>query len=160
VNTKTQQIEELLGQALSLRDASFVIYREKTLVEFKTDLLREKVTRYEEAGHTSWQIGAFEEHHCHVDLEAIDRVVLDAEPVSCQAGRLNYTIWFEAGAPIGNPYRQRAYFSVTLNAPYSDDGTPKKSVFEPLHSFASRVRGLDFVEETADFSKGVASALA
>jgi hypothetical protein len=57
----------LLRKALLLRDSSFVIYRERTLIEFKTEKLG-GLHRYEESGHVSWQIGAFDDHHCHLAL--------------------------------------------------------------------------------------------
>jgi len=128
----------LLEQALSLRDASLVIYRERTLIEFKTERL-DGIHRYEERGHISWQIGAFDDHHCHLSLTAVENVLFSAEPVPCQGGGLNYTIWFLASAPTGNPWRRDGYFSVTLNSPYR--GTqPRPEVIEPVLDLYRRFR--------------------
>jgi hypothetical protein len=121
----------VLRGALALRDASLVIYRSRTLVEFKTERLG-GVSLYVEDGHASWQIGDFEDHHCHLDLPAVTRVLFSAEPVSCQEGRLNYTVWFLVDGDGGNPYRPDGYFSVTLNRPYAPDGSPRREVIEPV----------------------------
>lgn len=95
----------LLEQSLKLREASLVIYRDRTLVEFKTDRL-DAVHRYEERGHISWQIGVSDDHHCHLSLAAVESVLFSAEPVPCQGGGLNYTIWFLASGSAGNPWRR------------------------------------------------------
>ena len=109
---------ELMAQALELPDASLVIYRERTLVEFKTSEL-DGIHRYEEAGHVSWQIGGQTSSHCHLDLGSIDRVEFSAQRVSCQKGRLNYTVWFLiSGGRVGNPFRRDGYFSIVFNNPY------------------------------------------
>lgn len=84
---------ELLEDAIALREASLVIFRDRTLVEFKTDDL-EGVFEYTEGEHTSWQIGAADAHHCHLALSAVTNVEFSAESVPCQGNRLNYTIWF------------------------------------------------------------------
>jgi len=110
-----------------------VIFRRKALIEFKTDLLDEKVTSFEEQGYRSWQIGAFAGHHCHLDLGAVEEVQFDAEPVSCQGGRLNYTVWFCGAEDCGNPYRPNAMFSVTLNAPYEADGNPRREIISQVY---------------------------
>jgi len=120
----------LLEEALKLRDASLVIYRDRTLVEFKTDKL-DAVHRYEEQGHVSWQIGAYDDHHCHLSLAAVESVLFSAEPVPCQGGGLNYTIWFLASGPAGNPWRRDGYFSVTLNSPYLGE-RPRAEVIQPV----------------------------
>jgi len=44
--------------------------------------------RYEEAGHVSWQIGDQNDHHCHLSLDSVTRVLFSAKPVSCQGGGL------------------------------------------------------------------------
>lgn len=120
----------LLEQALKLREASLVIYRDRTLVEFKTDKL-DAVHRYEERGHVSWQIGAHHDHHCHLSLVAVESVLFSAEPVPCQGGGLNYTIWFLASGSAGNPWRRDGYFSVTLNSPYLGE-RPRAEVIQPV----------------------------
>ena len=120
----------LLEQALALPDASLVIYRDRTLVEFKTEKLG-GLYRYEEEGHVSWQIGRTEEHHCHVSLGAVERVLFSAEPVSCQRGGLNYTVWFLTPGSAGNPWRRDGYFSITLNRPYAGEG-PCLEVIQPM----------------------------
>lgn len=125
-------IVAMVRGALALRAASLVIYRRRTLVEFKTERLGAGLSRYEEDGHTSWQIGDFDDHHCHLDIGLVTEVVFGAEPVSCQGGRLNYTVWFLTDDDAGNPYRPRAYFSVTLNRPYSADGALLQDVIAPV----------------------------
>lgn len=133
----------LLHQALGLRDASLVIFRDRTLVEFKTDLLT-GVHRYEEHGHVSWQLGAFETHHCHLALDTVTRVLFSAEPVSCQGNGLNYTIWFLTDGPCGNPYRRDGYFSVTLNRPYTTNApgaAPRLELIQPVLDIYRRFKG-------------------
>lgn len=120
----------LLRKALQLRDASLVIYRERTLIEFKTEKL-DGLHRYVEQGYVSWQIGAFDDHHCHLSLDTVVRVLFSAEPVSCQGGGINYTIWFLCPGASGNPYRRDGYFSVTLNRPYTGN-QPRQEVIGPL----------------------------
>ena len=44
--------------------------RARLLVELQTERL-DGVHRYEEAGHVSWQIGASDDHHCHLALASI-----------------------------------------------------------------------------------------
>ena len=134
----------LLEQALALPDASLVIFRDRTLVEFKTDRL-EGVHRYEERGHVSWQIGRSDEHHCHLSLAAVERVLFSAEPVPCQGGGLNYTVWFLTPGPAGNPWRRDGYFSVTLNNPYSGD-RPRPEVIEPILDLYRRFRAKPWVQ--------------
>lgn len=120
----------LLRKALALRDASLVIFRDRTLIEFKTERL-DGIHRYEEAGHISWQIGDQHDHHCHLSLSVITKVLFSAEPVSCQGGGLNYTVWFLTSGPCGNPYRRDGYFSIVLNRPYSGR-QPRTEVIEPV----------------------------
>jgi hypothetical protein len=128
----------LLEEALNLLDASLVIYRDRTLIEFKTEGL-DGVHRYEERGHVSWQIGASDDHHCHLSLTSVESVLFSAEPVPCQGGGLNYTIWFLAPGSTGNPWRRDGYFSVTLNSPYR--GTqPRPEVIEPVLDLYRRFR--------------------
>ena len=120
----------LLHEALALKDASLVIYREKALIEFKTERL-DGLHRYEEHGHVSWQIGALDDHHCHLALGAVTKVLFSAESVSCQGGGLNYTVWFLTAGPSGNPYRRDGYFSIVLNRPY-DGNAPRQEVVAPV----------------------------
>jgi len=124
------RVLDLLREALRFREASLVIYRERTLVELQTEKLA-GVFKYVEDGHVSWQIGEFEDHHCHLALGAVTGVVFSAEPVPCQGGRLNYTVWFLVPGPCGNPYRRDGYFSVVLNRPYAN-GTPRHEVIEQV----------------------------
>jgi hypothetical protein len=121
-------VVDLVRGALALRGASLVIYRRRTLIEFKTERLGGGLTLYEEDGHTSWQIGDFDDHHCHLDVGECARASFGAEPVSCQGGRLNYTVWFLVDRDAENPYRRDAYFSVTLNRPYEADGAVKREI--------------------------------
>jgi len=125
-------VETLLRGALALRDASLVIFRRGLLVEFKTEALAPGLTASVEGGHRSWQIGPFEGHHCHLDLTAVRSMLFDAEPVSCQGGRINYTVWFLGADDCGNPYRSDGLFSVTLNRPYAPDGTPRPEIIGPV----------------------------
>lgn len=133
-------IVELVQGALALKGASLVIYRHKTLIEFKTERLGPGLSLYEEQGHCSWQIGDFDDHHCHLDVGACTQVVFGAEPVSCQGGRLNYTLWFMVEGDCGNPYRPNAYFSVTLNKPYGEDGLARLELIEPVFELYRRFR--------------------
>ena len=87
--------------------------------------------RYVEQGYVSWQIGAFDDHHCHLSLDTVVRVLFSAEPVSCQGGGINYTIWFLCPGASGNPYRRDGYFSVTLNRPYTGN-QPRQEVIGPV----------------------------
>jgi hypothetical protein len=128
----------LLRDALALRDASLVIFRDRTLIEFKTERL-DGVHRYEEAGHVSWQIGDQHDHHCHLSLGIVTRVLFSAEPVSCQGGGLNYTVWFLSAGACGNPYRRDGYFSIVLNRPYSGN-EPRLDVIAPVLALYRRFR--------------------
>jgi hypothetical protein len=112
-------VEQVLADALKLADASLVIYRRGVLVDFKTELLGPGLIATHMGHHQSWQIGPMGGHHCHLDLESIGQACSDAEPVSCQRGRINYTVWFLAGKDCGNPFRANALFSVTLMRPMS-----------------------------------------
>jgi hypothetical protein len=120
----------LLKKALQFRDASLVIYRDRTLIEFKTEKL-DGLHRYVEQGHVSWQIGAFDDHHCHLSLDTVVRVWFSAEPVSCQGGGINYTVWFLSAGPSGNPFRRDGYFSIVLNRPYAGN-QPRLDVIGPM----------------------------
>jgi hypothetical protein len=120
----------VLRQALALRDASLVIFRDRALIEFKTERL-DGLHRYEEQGHVSWQIGAQDDHHCHLSLDSVVRVLFSAEPVSCQGGGLNYTVWFLSAGPSGNPYRRDGYFSIVLNRPYTGNAA-RREVIDPV----------------------------
>jgi len=156
VNAPDRQAHEaavagLLHDVLLFKAASLVIFRRGALIEFKTELLDEKVASFEEDGHRSWQIGAFNGHHCHLDLGAVVEVLFDAEPVSCQGGRLNYTVWFSGTQDCGNPYRPLALFSVTLNAPYADDGTPRRDVIGQVYAAYDRLQGSPLVRASTAF---------
>lgn len=111
-------VERVLADALALVDASLVIFLRSVLIELKTELLKPGLALAFEGNHRSWQLRPFEGHHCRLDLAAVERFWFDAEPVSCQGGRLNYTVWFLSADDCGNPYRPDGLFSVTLNAPY------------------------------------------
>lgn len=151
-------VTRVLREALALRDASLVIHRRGVLVEFKTDLLLEELSVWNEEGHRSWQIGAFDDHHCHLALEAINEVHLDAEPVSCQGGRINYTIWFLCEHDCGNPYRPRGLFSVTLNRPYEADGTLRKDILAPIVALAGRAKHWPVVTASRGFTDAIEAA--
>ena len=127
-------VERVLAGALALSDASLVIFRHGVLIEFKTELLETGLAVTLEGDRRGWQIGPFEGHHCHLDLAAVTAVWFDAEPVSCQGGRLNYTVWFLAAGDCGNPFRPDGLFSVTLNAPYHADGSPRSEVIEAVYA--------------------------
>lgn len=146
-----ETVERLLHAALALKEASLVIHRRGLLVEFKTDMLLETLSIWEEQGHRSWQIGAFDDHHCHVDLGAVFEVQLDAEPVPCQGGRLNYTIWFLSEHDCGNPYRPRGLFSVTLNRPYEADGSTRKPLVEQFAALYRREQDCSMLTASAGF---------
>jgi hypothetical protein len=142
---------ELLERALSLPGASLVVYRARTLMEFKTEKLEVKLSRFIEDGHASWQIGAFDDHHCHLDLDAVTSVEFSAEPVSCQGGRLNWTVWFESDDDAGNPFRPRAVCAVTLNAPWTSEGEPRLEVIGPVYALYRVVCDLPGVRADAQF---------
>lgn len=129
----TAAVESVLAGAIALKDASLVIFRRGLLVEFKTEGLSPGLSSSMEGEHQSWQIGPFEGHHCHLDLDAVQRIEFHAEPVSCQGGRINYTVWFLSDDHCGNPYRPDGLFSVTLNRPYTDDGVPRREVIAPMY---------------------------
>lgn len=141
----------LLRDALALRDASLVIYRDRTLVEFQTEKI-DGIHRYEEHGHISWQIGGQRDHHCHLALGAVVGVLFSAEPVSCQGGGLNYTLWFLTSGPSGNPWRRDGYFSVVLNRPYTGSA-PRLEVIEPVLDLYRRYRALHWVQADAGFMR-------
>lgn len=135
---------ELLREALRFREASLVIYRERTLVEFQTEKLA-GVFKYVEDGHASWQLGELQDHHCHLALGAVTRVLFSAEPVPCQQGRLNYTVWFLVPGSCGNPYRSDGYFSVVLNRPYDGDA-PRCELIDQVRSLYRRYRHESWVD--------------
>ncbi|HCF1774324.1 TPA: hypothetical protein OM995_001203 [Pseudomonas aeruginosa] len=141
----------LLRDALALRDASLVIYRDRTLVEFQTEKI-DGVHRYVEQGHVSWQIGGLRDHHCHLALGAVVSALFSAEPVSCQGGGLNYTIWFLTSGPSGNPWRRDGYFSVVLNRPYAGSA-PRLEVIEPVLDLYRRYRDAPWVQADAGFKR-------
>jgi hypothetical protein len=144
-------VADVLNQVLLFKAASLVIFRRGALIEFKTDLLDEKATSFEEGGQRSWQIGAFTGHHCHLDLGAVREVLFDAEPVSCQGGRLNYTAWFCGAEDCGNPYRPTALFSVTLNAPYEADGTSRREIIGQVYAAYDALRASPLVRGSESF---------
>lgn len=141
----------LLRDALALQDASLVIYRDRTLVEFQTEKI-DGIHRYVEQGHVSWQIGGLRDHHCHLALGAVVSALFSAEPVSCQGGGLNYTVWFLTSGPSGNPWRRDGYFSVVLNRPYSGRA-PRLEVIEPVLDLYRRYRGTPWVQADAGFMR-------
>lgn len=141
----------LLHDALALRDASLVIYRDRTLVEFQTEKI-DGIHRYVEEGHVSWQIGGLRDHHCHLALAAVVGALFSAEPVSCQGGGLNYTIWFLTSGPSGNPWRRDGYFSVVLNRPYTGNA-PRLEVIEPVLDLYRRYREAPWVQADAGFMR-------
>lgn len=147
----------LLEQALALREASLVIYRERTLVEFQTGKI-DGVHRHVEDGHVSWQIGGLRDHHCHLALGAVSRVLFSAEPVSCQGGRLNYTLWFLTDGPAGNPWRRDGYFSIVLNAPYRGTA-PRLDVIEPMLELYRRYAAEPWVAADGPFLTAVHSGV-
>lgn len=146
----------LLRDALQFRESSLVIYRERTLVELQTERLA-GVFRYEEGGHVSWQVGEFEDHHCHLALGEITGVLFSAEPVSCQGGRLNYTVWFLVDGPCGNPYREEGYFSVVLNRPY-EHGRPRRGIIGQVFELYSRYAHEPWVSADAEFLRALEEA--
>jgi hypothetical protein len=135
-----ERVERVLAESLSLKEASLVIYRRGVLVEFKTETLVPGLARTVEGPYRGWQLGPFDGHHCHLDLASVEGVWFDAEPVSCQSGRLNYTIWFLTAVDCGNPYRARGMFAVTLNAPYRSDGSARTDLIAPLYRLHERYR--------------------
>lgn len=147
--TADPRCRPLLERALALADASLVIYRHQLLVEFQTEQL-DGLHRYEEQGHVSWQIGSTRRHHCHLSLAAVERVLFSAEPVSCQRGGLNYTVWFLSAGPAGNPWRPDGYFSVVLNRPYQGDA-PRRAVIDPVFDLYRAFRHEPWVEADATF---------
>lgn len=126
--------KSLLAAAIALKEASLVIFRQGVLVEFKTTRLASGVIESGDGAHRSWQVGSFHGHHCHLDLGAVRTILFDAEPVPCQGGRLNYTVWFLGEGDCGNPYRSNGLYSVTLNRPYRGDGSSRRAVIRPVYS--------------------------
>lgn len=150
-------IEALLADAIALDDASLVIFRRGLLVEFKTAGLSPGLTASVEGEHRSWQIGPFDGHHCHLDLAAVRAVLFDAEPVSCQGGRINYTVWFLGEGDCGNPYRGDGLFSVTLNRPYAADGSPRAGVILPMFALYEKYENEAAVSASAGFLSAAVS---
>jgi hypothetical protein len=144
-------VETALAGALALRDASLVIFRRGLLVEFKTEALSPGLSSSVEGEHRSWQIGPFQGHHCHLDLQSVRHIEFHAEPVSCQGGRINYTVWFLADADCGNPYRPEGLFSVTLNRPYAPDGTPRTEIIAPMYALYDDLAGTASVRASSAF---------
>jgi hypothetical protein len=148
---------ELLKSALQFRESSLVIYRDRTLIEFKTEKLG-GLHRYVEHGHVSWQIGAFDDHHCHLALGAVDKVLFSAEPVSCQGGGINYTIWFLTPGPCGNPFRRDGYFSIVLNRPY-DGNLPREEVIKPVIDLYRQYQDAPWIQADSMFLEIFANGL-
>lgn len=147
----TEPVAAVLQAALALTDASFVVHRHGLLVEFKTDRLGQRLSLQRAGSHRGWQVGAFEDHHCHADLDAVRRMLFDAEPVPCQGGRLNYTVWFLGEGDCANPHRRDGLFSVTLNRPYHGDGQPRLHLIGAVFALYDRVRGWPRVEASRAF---------
>ena len=139
----------LVEEALGLSDASLVIFRDRTLVEFKTEELG-GLFEYREGEHTSWQLGRFDSHHCHLALNAVTSVEFSAESVPCQGGRINYTVWFLVSGSCGNPFRSDGYFSVVLNRPYERDSA-RYEVIGPVFDLYLRYRHNPWVRADAGF---------
>lgn len=154
VSPSPPEFRALLEDAIALHDASLVIFRERTLVEFKTDDLAD-VFEFKEGEHTSWQIGAFDAHHCHLALNAVTGVEFSAEVVPCQGNRLNYTIWFLVAGGCGNPFRSDGYFSVTLNHPY-EGSRPRWSVIRPVADIYDKYRSHEWVRADQGFVNALA----
>ena len=154
VTTSGPIFRDLLEDAIALRDASLVIFRDRTLVEFKTDDLA-GVFEFTEGDHTSWQIGATDAHHCHLALNAVTSVKFSAEPVPCQGNRLNYTIWFLVAGGCGNPFRSDGYFSVTLNRSY-EGHRPRWAVIRPVAELYEKYRQHEWVCADNEFISAVA----
>lgn len=150
--------EAVLAGAIALRDASLVIFRRGLLVEFKTEGLAPGLAISTEGSHRSWQVGPFDGHHCHLDLAAVHAILFDAEPVSCQGGRINYTVWFLGEGDCGNPYRSNGLFSVTLNRPYEPDGSPRLDIIAPVYALHRRHASEAGIDATAGFIAAEVSA--
>jgi hypothetical protein len=150
------EIADIVRGALAVNEASLVIYRQRTLIELKTDKLGRGLLLYEEDGYTSWQIGEFDDHHCHLDIGLCTGVLFGAEPVSCQAGRRNYTIWFLVDKDCGNPYRPLGYFSITFNKPYTAEGAPRRDLIEQMFSLYRRFEATPGVTATPAFLQAMA----
>lgn len=81
-------------------------------------------------------------------------VRFSAEPVPCQGGRWNYTVWFEVPGDCGNPYRPNAYFSIVLNRPYAN-GVARLECIEPMFALYRRHRHLPCVTADARFLRAL-----
>jgi hypothetical protein len=149
-------IVEIVRGALAVHEASLVIHRHRTLIELKTDKLGRGLSLYEEDGYTSWQIGEFDEHHCHLDIGACTAVSFAAEAVSCQQGRRNYTVWFLVDRDCGNPYRPTGYFSVTFNKPYTADGAPRRDLLDQMFDLYRRFAATPGVSAEPAFLQAMA----
>ena len=57
-------VSNIVREALALQDASLVIFRAKTLIEFKTKGLGAGLQHQVEDGYDTWQIGDFDGYHC------------------------------------------------------------------------------------------------
>jgi hypothetical protein len=151
--TEATLVERALRCALAFDDASLVIFRRGVLVEFKTALLTPRLSSTTEGTHRGWQVGPSDGHHCHLDLASVTSIWFDAEPVSCQGGRLNFTVWFLAAADCGNPYRADGAFSITLNSPYGSDGIPRRNVILPFYSLYDANRHIPGITASAAFER-------
>lgn len=149
--TRLDLVERVLSGALALKEASLVVFRRGVLVEFKTEMLVPSLARTNEGRYRGWQLGPFEGHHCHLDLAAVTQVWFDAEPVSCQGGRLNYTVWFLTAEDCGNPYRPEGLFAITLNSPYTAEGFARADVVLPVYLLHARHDGEPGVSASGAF---------
>lgn len=151
--TTEPRVLDLLDDALTLPDAALVVFRDRLLVELQTERL-DGVHRYVEEGHVSWQVGATRDHHCHLALGAVTAVEFTAEPVPCQGGRPNYTLWFLVPGRCGNPHRVDGYFSIVLNRPYRG-GAERPEVIEPMLDLYRRYATLPWVTANDAFVERV-----
>ena len=104
----------------------------------------------------SIQLGSEDDHHCHLNLQWVDRVLFSAEPVECQGGGLNYTVWFLSAESCGNPYRNNGYFSVVLNRPYAGQ-VPRLEVIQPVLDLYQQFRNESFVDADEIFLRVLVS---
>ncbi|NQZ01677.1 MAG: hypothetical protein HRT45_13520 [Bdellovibrionales bacterium] len=153
--TELPVCKNIIEDAISLNGASLVIFRDRTLVEFKTEEL-EGLYEYREGPYVSWQIGHQESHHCHLDLSAVTSVEFSAEPVSCQGGRLNYTVWFLVPGGCGNTFRSDGYFSFTLNRPYKNN-LPRLEIINPVFELYKKYQSNSWVTADQGFLSAMAS---
>jgi hypothetical protein len=102
-------------------------------------------------------VGEFEDHHCHLAFGDLTEVLFSAEPVPCQGGRLNYTVWFLVAGACGNPHRKNGYFSVVLNRPY-DAGRPRPGIIRQVFDLYARYAREPWVRADAEFLRALEDA--